>query len=369
MSRAASGRPSFPTAELDYALPAELIAQTPPPRREDARMLVVDRATDELHDRTILDLPDFLRAGDVLVLNDTKVLPAKFLARRATGGVVGGLFLEEEAPGLWRVLLEGSRRLRAGERLEASPLHKGGGRGVEFELLERLDEGQWRVAVHAEGSVEQILARIGQTPLPPYIRRPTDEGRSPEMDRERYQTVYAKVPGAVAAPTAGLHLTDPILDRIREGSIEITSVTLHVGLGTFKPVMVDDLADHVMHSERYEISAESRKAIWNCRARGGRIVAVGTTSVRVLETIAPSIANRQSTIDNSALRGSTELLIYPPYRFRLVDALLTNFHLPRSTLLALVMAFAGIEHSRDAYAHAITERYRFYSYGDAMLIV
>ncbi len=338
-------------------------------------MLVVDRTSDTLRDAAIPDLPGVLRAGDLLVLNDTRVRPAKLMAHRKTGGAVGGLFLEEESRGVWRVLLEGSRRLRVGERLVADERGRqaAGGAGVELELLERLDEGQWRVGVRADGSVEGILGRIGQTPLPPYIRRPAHDYDADQIDRERYQTVYAKAPGAVAAPTAGLHLTQAILDRIQERQVAIATVTLHVGLGTFKPIIADDLADHVMHSEEYEVSETAVRAILDCRARGGRVVAVGTTTVRVLETLALSIANRQSPIANSAvassLRGSTDLLIYPPYRFRLVDALLTNFHLPRSTLLALVMAFAGIEPTRRAYAHAISRRYRFFSYGDAMLIV
>jgi len=336
-------------------------------------MLVVDRTSDTLRDAAIPDLPGVLRTGDLLVLNDTRVRPAKLLAHRKTGGTVGGLFLEEESRGVWRVLLEGSRRLRVGERLEADEHGRRAASGVELELLERLDEGQWRARVCADARLEDILDRIGQTPLPPYIRRPAHDYDADQIDRERYQTVYAKAPGAVAAPTAGLHLTQAILDRIQERQVAIATVTLHVGLGTFKPIIADDLADHVMHSEEYEVSETAVRAILDCRARGGRVVAVGTTTVRVLETLALSIANRQSPIANSAvassLRGSTDLLIYPPYRFRLVDALLTNFHLPRSTLLALVMAFAGIEPTRRAYAHAISRRYRFFSYGDAMLIV
>ncbi len=357
-------RSRFMTRELDYELPPELIAQTPPARREDARMLVVDRASHSLRDCTILDLPGYLRAGDLLVVNDTKVVPAKFLARRRTGGAVEGLFVEEESAGLWRVLLEGSRRLRVGERLIA------GNEGPELELVERLHEGQWRIRVGDDGSAEAILARIGRTPLPPYIRRDEANATADALDASRYQTVYARASGAVAAPTAGLHLTESLLGEIRRRGVQIAAVTLHVGLGTFKPVVVDDLADHVMHAERYEVSGAAFDAIAACRGHGGRVVAVGTTTVRVLESLAGPFSRAFCSpgAPAPAQQGSADLLIYPPYTFRVVDALLTNFHLPRSTLLALVMAFAGVELTRHAYGHAIRQRYRFYSYGDAMLI-
>jgi len=352
----------FPIEELDYVLPPELIAQTPAARREDARLLVVDRATSGLRDGSIVDLPDLLRPGDLLVLNDTKVLPAKFTARRKTGGAVPGLFIEEESPGRWRALLEGSKRLRIGEVLMLEA-HRGP--PVSLELLARDDSGHWNVRVEAEGSVEQILERIGQTPLPPYIRRSAADHAADAIDRDRYQTVYAQQPGAVAAPTAGLHLTEPLLDRLRNRGVDIAFVTLHVGLGTFKPVTANDLSRHVMHAERYELPQETAEAVKACRRRGGRVVAVGTTTVRVLES--SHDAGNARTVHADC--GSTTLLIYPPYDFRVVDVLLTNFHLPKSTLLALVMAFAGVERTRRAYAHAVEQRYRFYSFGDAMLVM
>jgi len=352
----------FPIEELDYALPPELIAQTPAARREDARLLVVDRATSGLRDGSIVDLPDLLLPGDLLILNDTKVLPAKFTARRKTGGAVPGLFIEEESRGRWRALLEGSKRLRIGEVLTVEA-HEGP--PVSLELLARDEGGHWDVRVEAEGSVEQILDRIGQTPLPPYIRRSAADRAADAIDRDRYQTVYAQRPGAVAAPTAGLHLTKPLLDRLRSRGVDIAFVTLHVGLGTFKPVTANDLSRHVMHAERYELPQETAEAVKACRRRGGRVVAVGTTTVRVLES--SHDAGDARTVHPGC--GSTTLLIYPPYDFRVVDVLLTNFHLPKSTLLALVMAFAGVERTRRAYAHAVEQRYRFYSFGDAMLVM
>jgi len=351
----------FPIEELDYVLPPDLIAQTPAARREDARLLIVDRATSGLRDGSIVDLRELLRPGDLLVLNNTKVLPAKFTARRKTGGAVPGLFVEEDRPGLWRVLLEGSKRLRIGEVLTVEAYQ---GPPVSLELLARDEGGHWNVRVEAEGSVEQILERIGQTPLPPYIRRTVADRAADAIDRDRYQTVYAQRPGAVAAPTAGLHLTEPLLDRLRDRGVDIAFVTLHVGLGTFKPITANDLSRHVMHAERYELPQETAEAVKECRRCGGHVVAVGTTTVRVLES---SLAANDTRIVRPG-RGSTTLLIYPPYQFRVVDALLTNFHLPKSTLLALVMAFAGAERTRRAYAHAVEQRYRFYSFGDAMLI-
>ncbi len=352
----------FSVEELDYVLPAELIAQAPPARREDARLLVVDRAEDTIRDRCVVDLPDMLRPGDLLVLNDTKVLPAKLSARRKTGGAVPGLFVEEESPGRWRVLLEGSKRLRTGELLAIDSLS---GPPVSMKLLTSHDGGEWSVQVIASGTVEEILNRVGQAPLPPYIQRSVDDRNCDATDRARYQTIYAQRPGAVAAPTAGLHFTEALLDRLRAVGVDVAFVTLHVSLGTFRPITADDLSKHEMHAERYDLPAATAEAVKACRGRGGRVVAVGTTTVRVLESSAALCDSR--TVHPGA--GSTALLIYPPYEFRVVDVLLTNFHLPKSTLLALVMAFAGVERTRSAYAHAIEQHYRFFSFGDAMLIL
>lgn len=349
----------FSLADLIYDLPERLIAQQPPASRDDARLLVVNRTSGELADRTIGDLSDILRSGDLLVLNDTRVIPAKLLAVRETGGKVRGLFIKQVEPDVWLVMLEGSRRLRIGEILS---IQADNDVDVSFTLVESCGAGNWRVRVSADGNVEEILNRIGQTPLPPYIRRKEVQPGTDRLDRARYQTVFAKNSGAIAAPTAGLHFTNELLTKLQQGGIEIAYLTLHVGEGTFKPIQTDTLSQHVMHVERYNLPKETVMAIDQCRERGGRVVAGGTTSVRVLETVADE-NGKVSTGE-----GDTDLLIYPPYRFRVVDALLTNFHLPKSTLLALVMAFCSVKNTQMAYRHAIDKEYRFFSYGDAMMI-
>ncbi|UCF33202.1 MAG: tRNA preQ1(34) S-adenosylmethionine ribosyltransferase-isomerase QueA [Phycisphaerales bacterium] len=379
----------FDVAALDYELPQDLIAQHPPSNREDARLLAVDSQSPlsassasaspgqvgdcvpspaeggqgaAFRDLQITDLPQLLRPGDLLVLNDTKVLPARFNARRLTGGLIGGLFVREEQPGLWRVMLKNAGRLREGERLI---IQAADGADFEVRTVANLGEGHWHVKVDVKGTAEGLLERIGHTPLPPYIRRDAElTAQFDGEDRIRYQTVYAREFGAVAAPTAGMHLTQVLLQAIRGRGVEIAFVTLHVGIGTFRPIAADRLQDHRMHQERYELSAETAGAVERCRERGGNVVAVGTTSVRVLESTADP--SRPGLVEPAS--GSTDIFIYPPYRFRVVDRLLTNFHLPRSTLLALVMAFAGVDLIRRAYSHAIEERYRFYSYGDAMYL-
>ncbi|UCC28884.1 MAG: tRNA preQ1(34) S-adenosylmethionine ribosyltransferase-isomerase QueA [Phycisphaerales bacterium] len=357
------GNAGFTAADLDYELPNGLIAQHPLPKRDASRLLVVDRSSGRLHDNLISKLPDLLRPGDLLVLNDTRVLPAKFTAERRTGGKIGGLFVAEEEPGRWQVMLEGSRRLRVGESLIVTSGEQPG--GVTLRLLEGCGAGFWRVEVDAQEAAGQILDRIGVTPLPPYIHRNGTDPAIDADDRSRYQTVYAQRPGAIAAPTAGLHLTEFLLDEVRAKGIETTFVTLHVGVGTFKPIDVERLSQHVMHAEWYELQSETAEAVRRCREHGGRVLAVGTTAVRVLESAAAEPTDTRAV---RASCGMTDIFIYPPYQFRVVDALLTNFHLPRSTLLALVMALAGAETIRRAYGHAIGHGYRFYSYGDAMLI-
>jgi S-adenosylmethionine:tRNA ribosyltransferase-isomerase len=362
-----SERSGFSASELEYHLPAELIAQHPPSQREDARALVVDHVAERFMDSTITQLPQFLHPGDLLVLNDTKVVPARFFGTRTTGGRVPGLFIGEESPGQWQVMLEGSRRLRVGETLVIPAITDTGAARLTLTSCE--GGGVWRAEIdaadlnlHADARAEEVLGRIGRTPLPPYIRRYCVSSSIEDEDRQRYQTVYARCPGAVAAPTAGLHLTETLLDTLRTAGVYMAFVTLHVGPGTFKPIETDDLASHRMHAERYDLSESAAEAVKSCRDRGGRVVAVGTTAVRVLESAAA---------DDRCVRsasGQTDIFIRPPYPFRVTDALLTNFHLPRSTLLALVMAFAGIDLTRRAYEHAVARRYRFFSYGDAMLI-
>jgi S-adenosylmethionine:tRNA ribosyltransferase-isomerase len=338
---------------FDYELPPHLIAQEPVEPRDQSRLLDVRRRDATFAHHRFCDLPELLAPGDLLVLNDTRVVPARLLGKRvATGGKWEGLFLRQLADGAWEMICQTRGRLEPGERIAVEP------GPLVLELVARLPEGRWQARPSVEGDAFEWLARCGQMPLPPYIRKGVAEPR----DRERYQTVYSREPGAVAAPTAGLHFTPAVFDRLRERGIDWAFVTLHVGLGTFRPIEVEDYARHAMHREMGRLSEATAKAILACRERGGRIVAVGTTAVRVLETAAQSGPLR-------AWSGETELFIHPPYDFRLVDILLTNFHLPRTTLLLLVAAFAGADLMREAYRTAIADGYRFYSYGDAMLIL
>jgi len=308
--------------DLDYELPPELIAQRPLGHRDESRLLVYERSSGEVRHRRFHNLPEELH-GELVVVNDTRVVPARLRLRKPTGGQVEVLLLEALGAGEWEALARPSRKLRAGQRLGS----------VEF--LEALGEGRWRIALEGEPA--------GEAPLPPYIHEKPD-------DPERYQTVFAEHLGSAAAPTAGLHFTPELLERL-----DVERVTLHVGLDTFRPVAVDDLDRHQLHGERYEVSPGS----WERIEAAERVLAVGTTSVRVLETLARG----------APPQGRTELFVQPPFEFKRVDALLTNFHLPRSTLLALVMAFAGVEETRELYRLAIAERYRFYSFGDAMLVL
>jgi S-adenosylmethionine:tRNA ribosyltransferase-isomerase len=342
--------------DLDYDLPLHLIAQEPAPRRDGSRLLVANRADGALHDHHFRDLPEFLHPGDLLVLNDTRVLPARLLGRRErTGGKWEGLFLRDIG-GIWEVLSQTRGQLIAGETLLVDPPDVGLA-PLRISLVEK-SKGAWRVRPGVPGTPAELLERYGRVPLPPYIRK----GKGNNDDRERYQTVYAGRSGAVAAPTAGLHFTDELLTQLDQRGVGRAFVTLHVGAGTFRPVQVADVALHRSDAEWCELPAATAAAVTACKARGGRVIAVGSTSVRVLETVAANGPIR-------AWAGETGLTISPPYTFRVVDALVTNFHLPRSSLLLLVAAFMGLEPMRDAYRHAIKRDYRFYSYGDAMLIV
>jgi S-adenosylmethionine:tRNA ribosyltransferase-isomerase len=338
---------------FDYELPAELIAQQPTSERDRSRLLVARRADGCLAHHQFLDLPEILDPGDLLVLNDTRVLPARLLGHRArTGGKWEGLFLAQRADGLWELLGQTRGRLVEGEIIQIEP------GPLKLTLVSRTNQGRWLARPSDPCSPVELLAVHGHVPLPPYIRK----GREAAGDRDRYQTVYARQPGAVAAPTAGLHFTREVFDHLRQRDISCAFVTLHVGIGTFQPIQVADYRHHQMHREWGELSAQTAEAIAACRLRGKRLIAVGTTTVRVLETVASSGPIRPWS-------GETELFIHPPYEFRAVDALLTNFHLPRSTLLLLVSALAGVELTERAYKTAIARRYRFYSYGDAMLIL
>lgn len=351
-------------AAFDYALPRERIAQLPVEPRDAARMFVHARAANASEHARVSELDRILAPGDLLVVNDTRVLAARLFGRRASGGAVELTLLERTPDGLWRALVRPAAKLEPGERLElehgALVAHmRERRRGPDGEL-----EPEWRLELESrEGELEAALERHGHMPLPPYVQRARGEDARGALDRERYQTVFARVPGAVAAPTAGLHFTPELFERLAARGVERASVTLHVGEGTFRPVAAEDTERHVMHAERYELSHACVQAVERCRARGGRVVAVGTTSVRVLESCAG---------EDGALRpgaGETRLFLEPGSRFSVVDALLTNFHLPRSTLLMLVCAFAGRERTLELYAEAIAREYRFYSYGDAMLLL
>lgn len=341
----------------DYDLPHELIAQFPLPQRADARLMVVDRRASSIEHAHVRDLGDYVQRHDALVMNNSQVIPAALAGYRTkTGGRWRGLFLGADEQGLWRMLCRTRGKIQPGETVmlqdrearDHSLLH----------LVAKLDDGQWAARPDQAATPLDLLADIGRVPLPHYIRG----GRMVAADVETYQTVYARRPGSVAAPTAGLHFTEQLLERLQR-KVHLFQVTLHVGLGTFRPIATETLEAHQMHSEWGEISAETAAGLREVRQQGQRIIAVGTTTVRVLETAA--LSNEQFT----AWSGETNLFIRPPFRFAGVDALLTNFHLPRSTLLVLVRAFGGDELMRHAYQVAVEEQYRFYSYGDAMLIV
>lgn len=335
---------------FDYHLPPELIAQQPVEPRDHSRLLTLGRDSGEIAHHRFFELPDLLRPGDLLILNDTRVVPARLRGRRQkTGGRWEGLFLRVLPDGSWEMLCQTGGRPAPGETINVDG-------SFQLRLEEKWDSGRWRVRPVDPGDAFAQLERHGETPLPPYIRA----GTASETDRSRYQTIFAKEPGAVAAPTAGLHFTPELFERLSQRNIESAFVTLHVGVGTFQPIKTD-VSSHVMHREWGSIGAAAVAAIERCRRRGGRTIAVGTTSVRVLETAALSGSLGPWT-------GETSLFIHPPFSFRVVGGLITNFHLPRTTLLLLAAAFAGADNVRRAYETAVAERYRFYSYGDAMLI-
>jgi S-adenosylmethionine:tRNA ribosyltransferase-isomerase len=336
---------------LNYTLPPELIAQHPVEPRDAARLLVARRETQSLEHRHVRDLPELLRAGDLLVVNDTRVLPARLLGHRAkTGGKWEGLYLATGDDGCWLLLNHTRGTLVVGERIEIDS-------GLILTLVERTPGKPWKFRPEPPGNALQLLQQHGHVPLPHYIRKGHDE----PADRERYQTVFAEQSGSVAAPTAGLHFTPELLQRLADRGVQRATVTLHVGLGTFQPIQDNDPERHVMHREWCHVPADTVAAIERTKAAGGRVVAVGTTSARTLESVAQRKLEEWS--------GETDLFIRPPYEFRIVDVLMTNFHLPNTTLLLLVGAFAGEELARKAYEVAVAERYRFFSYGDAMLIV
>lgn len=343
--------------KYDFQLPRELIAQEPLPRRSDARLMVVSRQAGTIEHLHVRDLPDLLDPRDALVLNDTRVLPARLVGHRAeTKGRWFGLFLGCDAQGVWQLLCKTRGHLRTGETIVLED--RDGREAARLTMLVKLDGGVWAARPDCDEPVLELLDRVGRVPLPHYIRG----GEMVDADRKDYQTVYARNSGAVAAPTAGLHFTPALLEQIAALGVAIERLTLHVGIGTFRPISSDTLEAHQMHREWGRLDAATADRLNARRAEGGRVIAVGTTSVRVLETAAAEHGEIQPW------EGETDLFIRPPYTFRAVDALLTNFHLPRSTLLVLVRTFGGDELVRRAYREAIRERYRFFSYGDAMLI-
>jgi S-adenosylmethionine:tRNA ribosyltransferase-isomerase len=343
-------------SHYDYSLPRQLIAQRPLARRSDARLMVVNRADGSIQHRYVRDLPELLHANDCLVINDSRVVPARLLGKRTlTGGGWEGLFLSTDEHGLWRILCKTRGKLQPGEMVTLT--NRVGADDLELQLVEKQPGGIWLARPESQEETYTALDRIGRVPLPHYIRG----GEMIAEDRQWYQTVYARHPGSAAAPTAGLHFTDEVLSRLVDAGVTPVRATLHVGLDTFRPISAATLAEHHMHSERGEITATAVERIRQCRGLGGRVVAVGTTSVRILET-----ATQSGELKPWA--GQTELFIRPPYQFKVVDALMTNFHLPRTSLLVLVCTFGGEELIMRAYAEAIREQYRFYSYGDAMLV-
>lgn len=339
------------TSDFFYDLPEELIAQDPLEDRTASRLLVLNRETGAIEHKIFSDVIDYLNEGDCLVINNTRVIPARLIGEKEdTGGKVEVLLLKRRANDVWETLVKPGKKLKPGAKITF-----GDGR-LRAEVLEVVEEGNRLVKFHYEGIFEEILDSLGEMPLPPYITHKLE-------DKEMYQTVYAKYDGSAAAPTAGLHFTKELLSKIEEKGIKIASITLHVGLGTFRPVKVDDVNNHHMHTEWYEVNAEAADIINETKRNGGRVICVGTTSCRTLESVADENGYMK------AKTGETDIFIYPGYKFKVMDGLITNFHLPESTLVMLVSAFAGKENVLSAYETAVKEKYRFFSFGDAMILI
>lgn len=337
--------------DFDYCLPEELIAQEPVERRDESRLMVIRRSDGEIRHRNFKDIVEYLDRRDTLVVNETRVIMARLVGKKTvTGAEVEVLLLRRKDERRWEALVRPGRRLPAGTRVTF------GGDLLECEILEKTGYGGRLIEFNITGSFDEALDKVGTVPLPPYIKKPL-------ADRNRYQTIYARQDGSAAAPTAGLHFTPGLMDRIRDMGVSIVPVLLHVGLGTFRPVQVEDIRRHRMHEEYYEISAAAARAIAETRSRGGRVVAVGTTVTRCLESAAAEYGEVRPC------SGWTDIFIYPGFRFKVVDALVTNFHLPKSTLIMMVSAFAGREKVLGAYQEAVRRKYRFFSFGDAMLII
>ena len=338
--------------EFDYHLPTSLIAQYPSPQRGEISLMILHRQTGVIEHRAFQDITRYLNSSDLLVMNNTRVLPARLIGKKETGGRIEMLLIPSwnGIKGEWKALIKGSGKVKRGARIRFE-------QGLEGEV-EEIRDGKAKVNFSYQGEVMDILQKIGHIPLPPYIKR----GDEP-LDRERYQTVLAERDGSIAAPTAGLHFTHALLQSLKENRVRTTTITLHIGIGTFAPVKTCDIEDHTMEAEWIEISEETAREIEDTKARGGKVIAVGTTTTRALE----SFSNRNGGVRPG--KGMTSLFIYPPYRFHVIDGLVTNFHLPKSTLIMLVSAFAGKDLLMMAYQEAIRRKYRFYSYGDSMLIL
>ena len=346
----------IPISEYDYELPKELIAQKPSEKRENCKMMVLDRNEQSIEHKHFYDITEYFDENDVIVLNNTKVIPARLLGKKNTGANIEVFLLKQIGDITWEVLINPSKRVKEESLIEISP-------DLYVKVLTRQNEGKWLVELHYDGNFYEILDKVGHVPLPPYIERQMTDEQLKNLDYERYQTVYAQKEGSVAAPTAGLHFTNEILDKLQKKGVQICYVTLNVGLGTFRPVKVDNILEHKMDSEQFEITSQTAKIITEAKRQGKKITAVGTTTVRTLETCMQKYDEIIETIDDSTL------FIYPGYKFRVVDRLLTNFHLPKSTLIMLTSAFAGKDFVFKAYEEAIKEKYKFYSYGDCMLIL
>ncbi len=342
-------------SSYNYSLPKELIAQQPLENREDARLLVLHRSTGKIEHRKFYEITEYLYPGDLLVLNNTKVIPALITGEKISGAFLELLLTEELGGNQWKALIKSNTKLNRGEEIYL------GNNTIPAKLLDKAEDGSWLIEFNQKYAVKELLGQIGKMPLPPYIKRKKREDPC-SLDKERYQTVFAQKEGAIAAPTAGLHFSQSILEKIKQNGVEIGFVTLHVGMGTFLPVRTDDIRNHRMHKEYYECPLDIIQKIQKTRERNRRVIAVGSTSCRVLETIAMNDKTPQ-------LSGWTNIFIYPPYSFKYVDVLLTNFHLPKTTLLLLVSAFAGRENILNAYEIAKNEGYRFFSYGDCMMII
>ena len=346
---------SIRLSDYDYDLPKELIAQHPLENRDNARLLILHRDTGGIEHRKFSDITDYLQANDLLILNNTRVMPARIFGQKSSGASVELLFVEDLGENQWKALVKSNAKLRVSDEIYIDH------HTITAKLHKRLDDGSWSIGFNGKNNIKEILYRIGEPPLPPYIKRQHSDVHT-SIDRERYQTVFAQKEGAIAAPTAGLHFSNTTLEKIRKQGLEVGFVTLHVGLGTFLPVKVEDIREHCMHKEYYECPEETYRKITMAKAQNRRIIATGSTSCRVLETLACDNKTPHSV-------GWTNLFIYQPYHFKYVDVLITNFHLPKTTLLMLVSAFAGRENVLNAYETAKNKGYRFFSYGDCMMIV